>query len=125
VHQAFEVKKVESEDEETDRNKWSGVNENEERRRMPRDLRIDRRLFIFLPRHGQSPRKTVDGLLIQGLTGGLFGCLDDAFQDRPVRGGDGAAQPLQRCAGSPRESAQAAGRGGLVFRPGPAPKPRA
>lgn len=31
VHQAFEVKKVESEDEETDRNKWSGVNENEER----------------------------------------------------------------------------------------------
>lgn len=65
------------------------------------------------------------GTLIQGLTGGLFGCLDDAFQDRPVREGDAAAQPLQRGAGSPREFAQTAGGGGLAFRPGPAPEPRA
>lgn len=86
----------------------------------------DRQKAIYLSAMSRTvaPEKG-SGTLIQGLTGGLFGCLDDAFQDRPVREGNAAAQPLQRCAGSPREFAQAAGGGGLAFRPGPAPEPRA
>ena len=98
MHQAFEVKKVESEDEETDRNKWSGVNENEERGKNAKGF-ADRQTGIYL----LGCRSPENGLanLTQELTGGLLGYFDDAFQDRPVRYGDTVAQPLQRCAGPP------------------------